>query len=181
MGGVRLVVLDRDGTINRDSDAYIRNPEEWVPLPGSPEAIARLNRAGYTVAVASNQSGVARGLFDEDTLARIHEKMHETVQAAGGRIDRIVYCPHHPDAGCDCRKPAAGLLHRLARQYGVTLADVPVIGDSRRDLEAARAVGARPILVRTGNGAATEAAGEAGAAEVYDDLSAAADALAGER
>jgi len=92
-----------------------------------------------------------------------------------------VYCPHHPDAGCDCRKPAAGLLHRLARQYGVTLADVPVIGDSRRDLEAARATGARPILVRTGNGAATEAAGEAGAAEVYDDLSAAADALAGER
>jgi len=181
MGGVRLVVLDRDGTINRDSAAYIRTPEEWVPLPGSPEAIARLNRAGYTVAVASNQSGMARGLFDEDTLAHIHEKMHETVQAAGGRIDRIVYCPHHPDAGCDCRKPAAGLLHRLARQYGVTLADVPVIGDSRRDLEAARAAGARPILVRTGNGAATEAAGEAGDAEVYDDLSAAADALAGER
>lgn len=175
------MVLDRDGTINRDSDTYIRKPEEWVPLPGSPEAIARLNRAGFTVAVASNQSGVARGLFDEHTLARIHEKMHEAVQAAGGRIDRIVYCPHHPDAGCDCRKPAAGLLYRLARQYGVSLAGVPVIGDSRRDLEAARAAGARPILVRTGNGAATEAAGEAGDAEVYDDLRAAADALAGER
>jgi D-glycero-D-manno-heptose 1,7-bisphosphate phosphatase len=180
MAGVRLVVLDRDGTINRDSDAFIKSPEEWVALPGSAEAIARLDRAGYTVAVASNQSGVARGLFDEECLARIHAKMRETVAAAGGRIDRIVYCPHHPDAGCDCRKPAPGLLHRLAGHYGVTLTGVPVIGDSRRDLEAARAAGARPILVRTGNGARTEAAGEAGDAEVYDDLSAAADALAEE-
>jgi len=181
MGEVKLVVLDRDGTINRDSDAYIRSPEEWLALPGSLEAIARLNRAGYTVAVASNQSGVARRLFDEDTLARIHAKMRRTVQAAGGRIDRIAYCPHHPEAGCECRKPAPGLLHRLAGHYGVPLAGVPVIGDSRQDLEAARAAGARPILVRTGNGTRTEAAGEAGGVEVYDDLAAAADVLAEER
>ena len=114
-------------------------------------------------------------------LARIHAKMRRTVQAAGGRIDRIAYCPHHPEAGCECRKPAPGLLHRLAGHYGVPLAGVPVIGDSRRDLEAARAAGARPILVRTGNGTRTEAAGEAGGVEVYDDLAAAADVLAEER
>lgn len=181
MGKVRLVVLDRDGTINRDSAAYIKNAAEWMPLPGSLEAIARLNRAGFTVAVASNQSGLARGLFDAAALERIHEKMQAAVRAAGGEIDRIVYCPHHPDAGCDCRKPAPGLLHRLAEHYGVALADVPVVGDSRRDLEAARAVGARPILVRTGNGQRTEAAGEAGDAEIYDDLCAAAEALSREQ
>ncbi len=181
MGGVRLVVLDRDGTINRDSAAYIKSPEEWVPLPGSLEAIARLNRAGYTVAVASNQSGLARGLFDETTLAEIHDRMRAAVIAAGGAIDRIVWCPHHPDAGCDCRKPRPGLLRRLAEHYGVRLERVPVIGDSARDLEAARAVGARPVLVRTGNGRRTEADGTAGEAEVCDDLAAAADALTGER
>jgi D-glycero-D-manno-heptose 1,7-bisphosphate phosphatase len=174
------VVLDRDGTINRDSAAYIKSPAEWVPLPGSLEAIARLNRAGWTVAVASNQSGLARGLFDEATLERIHHKMTEAVRKAGGEIDHIVYCPHHPDDGCDCRKPAPGLLHQLAAHYGVALSGVPVVGDSRRDLDAARAVGARPILVRTGNGRQAEAAGQAGDAEVYDDLSAAAEVLAGE-
>lgn len=181
MRGVKLVVLDRDGTINRDSAAYIKSPDEWIPLPGSAEAIARLNRAGFTVAVASNQSGLARGLFDEAALASIHEKMHAVVGQAGGEIDRIVWCPHHPDDGCDCRKPRPGLLHRLAEHYGIGLEGVPVIGDSARDLEAARAVGARPVLVRTGNGRRTEAEGEAGEAEVYDDLAAAAAALTGER
>ncbi len=181
MKGVRLVVLDRDGTINRDSAAYIKSPQEWSPLPGSAEAIARLNRAGFTVAVASNQSGLARGLFDEATLAKIHDKMHAVVREAGGEIDRIVWCPHHPDDGCDCRKPRPGLLHRLAEYYGIGLDAVPVVGDSARDLEAARAVGARPVLVRTGNGRRTEAEGAAGDAEVYDDLAAAAAALTGER
>ncbi|WP_405226630.1 D-glycero-beta-D-manno-heptose 1,7-bisphosphate 7-phosphatase [Lentisalinibacter sediminis] len=178
---MKLVVLDRDGTINRDSAAYIKSPDEWTPLPGSAEAIARLNRAGFTVAVASNQSGLARGLFDEATLAKIHAKMHAVVGAAGGEIDRVVWCPHHPDAGCDCRKPRPGLLHRLATDYGIGLEGVPVVGDSARDLEAARAVGARPVLVRTGNGRRTEAEGTAGDAEVYDDLAAAAAALTGER
>jgi D-glycero-D-manno-heptose 1,7-bisphosphate phosphatase len=181
MRGVKLVVLDRDGTINRDSAAYIKSPGEWIPLPGSAKAIARLNRAGFTVAVASNQSGLARGLFDEAALASIHEKMHVVVNEAGGEIDRIVWCPHHPDDGCHCRKPRPGLLHRLAEHYGIGLEGVPVIGDSARDLEAARAVGARPVLVRTGNGRRTEAEGEAGDAEVYDDLAAAAAALTGER
>ena len=181
MKGVRLVVLDRDGTINRDSAAYIKSPQEWSPLPGSAEAIARLNRAGFTVAVASNQSGLARGLFDEATLAKIHDKMHAVVREAGGEIDRVVWCPHHPDDGCDCRKPRPGLLHRLAEYYGIGLDAVPVVGDSARDLEAARAVGARPVLVRTGNGRRTEAEGAAGDAEVYDDLAAAAAALTGER
>jgi len=181
MEGVKLVVLDRDGTINRDSAAYIKSPEEWIPLPGSAEAIAGLNRAGFTVAVASNQSGLARGLFDEATLAKIHDKMYAVVREAGGDIDRIVWCPHHPDDGCDCRKPRPGLLHRLAGYYGIGLEGVPVIGDSARDLEAARAVGARPVLVRTGNGRRTEAEGTAGEAEVLDDLAAAAAALTGER
>lgn len=181
MGGVKLVVLDRDGTINRDSAAYIKSPEEWIPLPGSAEAIARLNRAGFTVAIASNQSGLARGLFDEAALAKIHAKMHAVVRGAGGEIDRIEWCPHHPEDGCTCRKPRPGLLHRLAEHYGIGLEGVPVIGDSVRDLEAARAVGGRPMLVRTGNGRRTEAEGSAGDAEVYDDLAAAAAAITGER
>ncbi len=173
-------MLDRDGTINADSPDFIKSPAEWRPLPGSLDAIARLCRAGYTVAVASNQSGIARGLFDRRALHRIHAKMRRAVRAAGGEIDRIVYCPHHPDDGCDCRKPEPGLLVRLARQYGVELAGVPVIGDSARDLQAARRAGARPILVRTGNGRRTEARGEAGDVEIYDDLAAAARALSAE-
>lgn len=176
---MKLVVLDRDGTINRDSPDYIKSASEWQALPGSPEAIARLNAAGYTVAVASNQSGLARGLFDEEALAAIHEKMRRTVRQAGGEIDTIVWCPHHPDDGCRCRKPAPGLLERLSDHYGIPLTGVPVVGDSRRDLEAARAVGARPILVRTGNGARTEAAGAAGDAEICDDLAAAAESILG--
>lgn len=177
MGGVNLVVLDRDGTINEDSADFIKSPAEWVPIGGSLEAIAELTEAGYTVAVASNQSGLARGLFDRRMLYRIHAKMRQAVRRAGGAIDRIVFCPHHPDDACDCRKPAPGLLLRLARYYGVSLVGVPVIGDSERDLEAARSVGARPILVRSGNGRSTEAQGRSAGAEVYDDLAAAARAL----
>lgn len=178
----RLVVLDRDGVINRESREFIKAPDEWVPLAGSLEAIARLTRAGFTVAVASNQSGLARGLFDKPTLGAIHDKMLAAVAAAGGRIDRVEVCPHGPDDGCDCRKPAPGLLLRLGRGYGIDLRGVACIGDSERDLVAARAVGARAILVRTGNGRRTEELllqrGES--VEVYEDLFAAAEHLIGE-
>lgn len=180
--GAGLVIVDRDGVINRDSPHYIRSPEEWIPLPGSLEAIGLLTRRGYTVAVATNQSGLARGYFDRATLEAIHSRMRHAAGDFGGRIDRIAVCPHGPDDGCRCRKPAPGLLEELGRAYGVSLAAVPCIGDSARDLEAARAVGARPILVRTGNGAETEMAlrrsGED--AEIFDDLLAAARRLVAE-
>jgi D-glycero-D-manno-heptose 1,7-bisphosphate phosphatase len=171
-----LLILDRDGVINRDSTDFVKNVDEFVPLPGSIDAIAVLHRAGYTVTVASNQSGLARGLFDRRALGAMHRKLRRLVSAAGGRIDRIVVCPHGPDDGCRCRKPAPGLLLRLARHYGVTLAGTPAIGDSLRDLEAAQAAGATPILVRTGNGQKTEKALPAtlrGIA-VFDDLASAA-------
>jgi len=176
---MRLVILDRDGVINADSPDYIKTPAEWRPLPGSLAAISRLCAAGFTVAVASNQSGVARGLFSLATLQQINARMSSAVEAAGGRIDTIVFCPHGPGDGCSCRKPAPGLLLQLADHYGLSLEGVPVIGDSARDLEAARAVGARPILVLTGNG--HEALARQGdAVEAYQDLAAAAAALAQE-
>jgi D-glycero-D-manno-heptose 1,7-bisphosphate phosphatase len=175
---LRLVVLDRDGVINRDSRDFVKSAREWVPLPGSIDAIASLSLAGFTVAVASNQSGLARGLFDRRALDAMHRKLRRLVGKAGGRIDRIVVCPHGPNDGCQCRKPRPGLLHRLGRHYRASLDGVPVIGDSMRDLQAATAVGARPILVRTGNGRKTEAALDRQAqAEVFDDLATAAAAL----
>lgn len=174
-----LLILDRDGVINRDSDAFVKSPDEWLPLPGAIRAIAELSKAGYTVTVASNQSGLARGLFDRSALRAMHRKLRKLVAAKGGRVDRIVVCPHGPDDGCNCRKPEPGLLLRLARHYGTTPAGVPVIGDSMRDLQAAQAVGAQPILVRTGNGRKTEAAlaGDLADVAVFDDLPAAAAAL----
>lgn len=176
-----LVILDRDGVINRDRDDFIRCPEDWEPLPGSLEAIARLTRAGVRVAVATNQSGVGRGLFDEATLGSIHRRMEAEIVKAGGALDKIVYCPHHPDAGCDCRKPKPGLLLALARDYGRSLVGVPCIGDSRRDIEAAVAAGARPILVMTGNGERTRAALAPELPECYADLAGAVDRLLEER
>ena len=174
-----LVILDRDGVINRDSPQFVKSTDEWVPLPGSIDAIAALARAGFTVAVASNQSGLARGLFDRRALGAMHRKLRRLVANATGRIDRIVVCPHGPDDGCACRKPNPGLLLRLGRFYDTSLAGVPVIGDSLRDLEAARRANARPILVRTGNGDKTEESLPAafGAVEVYDDLAEAAAAI----
>jgi len=174
-----LVILDRDGVINRDSREFVKTTDEWIPLPGSIQAIAELSRAGYTVTVASNQSGLARGLFDRNALRAMHRKFRKLVTAQGGHVDRIVVCPHGPDDGCDCRKPRPGLLHRLARYYDTELTGVPVIGDSLRDLQAAAAAGARPILVRTGNGRETAASLNAGlaATEVFDDLAMAAAAL----
>lgn len=177
-----LVILDRDGVINRDSAAFVKTPAEWIPLPGSIQAIAALSAAGYTVTIASNQSGLARGLFDRNALRAMHRKLRRLVTSAGGHVDRIVVCPHGPDEGCDCRKPAPGLLMRLGRYYRTCLAGTPVIGDSLRDLEAAARAGARPILVRTGNGRKTELAltGPLAETEVFDDLAAAAAALARE-
>lgn len=171
---VRLVVLDRDGVINEDSAEYVKSADEWRPLPGSLDAIARLNAAGFTVAVASNQSGLARGYFDAAALEAMHAKFRALLAEAGGHVERIEICPHGPDDGCDCRKPAPGLLQRLLAHYGVNPAEVLVVGDSRRDLEAALAVGARPALVRTGNGRRTEAGltGPLAGIPVYDDLAA---------
>jgi D-glycero-D-manno-heptose 1,7-bisphosphate phosphatase len=179
----KLVVLDRDGVINHESDAFIKSAEEWRPIEGSAEAIGRLTAAGYTVAVATNQSGVGRALLSEVELTAIHEKMQQHAALAGGHIDKIVYCPHLPDAGCDCRKPKPGLLEQLAAHYSVGMQGVPVIGDSERDLQAAAAVGARPLLVLTGNGRKTHGAllGAGKAIEAYDDLASAVDALLSEK
>ena len=146
--------LDRDGVINIDSALYIKSPAEWKALPGSLEAIARLNQAGYKVVVATNQSGIGRGLFDMDTLNAMHEKMHKGLAAVGGRVDAIFYCPHTADEGCSCRKPKPGMFERIAKLYNQDLTGVPAIGDSLRDLQAASALGCAPILVRTGKGAA---------------------------
>ncbi len=172
-------MLDRDGVINHDSDAFIKSPDEWLPLDGSLEAINLLSRNGFTIAVASNQSGVGRGLFDRQALRRIHRKMRRVVQKAGGSIDRIVCCPHTPADACDCRKPAPGLLMRLARHYRVSLEGVPVVGDAERDLLAAEAVGARPILVLSGKGRAALAARKRCGKHVehYGDLLSAAKSL----
>ena len=147
---MKLVILDRDGVINYDSVHFIKSAAEWKPLPGSLEAIARLNQAGYKVVVATNQSGVGRGLFDMDTLNAINDKMYRAVQSVGGRIDAIFYCPHAPHANCECRKPKPGMLTRIGDRFNIDLANVHAIGDTLRDLEAAVAAGARPVLVLTG-------------------------------
>lgn len=151
----RLVILDRDGVINEDSDDYIKSVAEWVPLAGSIAAIARLSNAGYRVAVASNQSGLARGLFSLADLLAIHRRLHAAVAAEGGRIEMIAFCPHGPDGGCGCRKPEPGLLIEIGARLGVGLAGVPFVGDSLSDIRAARRVGASPWLVRTGKGERT--------------------------
>ena len=171
---MKLIILDRDGVINYDSDQFIKNPEEWKPIPGSLEAIARLCQADYRVVVATNQSGVGRGLFDMHTLNAIHDKMHKAVALAGGRIDAIFYCPHAADADCHCRKPKSGMLEDIATRYNANLKGVPSVGDSLRDLTAAAKMGMQPILVLTGKGTKTQAAG--GLPEgtlVYPDLAAA--------
>jgi D-glycero-D-manno-heptose 1,7-bisphosphate phosphatase len=167
----RLVIIDRDGVINRESANFIRSPEEWVPLPGSLQAIADLTRAGFLVVIATNQSGVGRGLFSAETLAEIHRKMTGAVEAAGGRLAGIFVCPHAPEADCDCRKPRPGLLRQIEAAFGGTLGGTPTVGDSERDIRAAQAVGARAMLVRTGNGRVTEGrlAADEGV-EIFDDL-----------
>jgi D-glycero-D-manno-heptose 1,7-bisphosphate phosphatase len=175
---MKIVILDRDGVINFDSPNYIKSPAEWKPIPGSLEAIARLNQAGYRVVVATNQSGVGRGLFDMDTLNAIHEKMHKAAASVGARIDTVFFCPHAADSSCNCRKPKPGMFQRIASCYNVDLVGVPAVGDSLRDLQAADSAGALPMLVLTGKGEKTLADG--GLPEdtlVFKDLAAAVDDL----
>lgn len=172
-----LVMIDRDGVINEDSGEFIKSVAEWRPIAGSLQAIAALHGAGWRVAVVTNQSGVGRGLFDEQTLAAIHGHMRERVRAAGGDLAGVWYCPHLPDAGCECRKPRPGLFRRLERELGVSVRGAPYVGDRLSDVEAAQGIGARPMLVRTGTGAATESLLGGAAVPIYDDLWAAARAL----
>jgi len=152
---MKLVILDRDGVINKDSKTFIKSPDEWQPIPGSLEAIVKLNHAGYQVVVITNQSGLGRGLFDIETLNAIHDKMHKQLNVLGGRVDAILFCPHLPDDHCDCRKPLPGLFNQLKKRLNIQLESVPAIGDSLRDLQAAIAAGALPVLVKTGNGLRT--------------------------
>lgn len=154
-----LIILDRDGVINQDSDDYVKSPEEWIPLPGSLEAIAALKQAGFIVAVATNQSGIARGLYDLDALKAMHQKMQQLLAQHGAEIDHIAYCPHGPEDNCACRKPKPGMYEDIAIRFGLPLEGVPVVGDSKRDLDAALAVNAIPHLVRTGKGERTIAQG----------------------
>ncbi len=179
----KLVILDRDGVINFDSAQFIKSPEEWKPIPGSLEAIAKLRQNGFRVVVATNQSGVGRGLFDMDTLNRIHQKMHKAVVAAGGQIDAVFYCPHAADSKCDCRKPKPGMFKRISETLNVDLKGIFTIGDSLRDLQAGIAAGCLPMLVMTGKGEKTKAEGNLpeGTLE-FADLAAAVDhILAGEK
>ena len=175
---MKLVIIDRDGVINQDAVRHIRSPEEWIPIPGALEAIARLNHAGFRVVVATNQSGLARHYFDIETLCRIHEKMQRMLGDLGGSIEAIFFCPHGPKDGCECRKPMPGMLLNISSQLRVSLKDVGFIGDSKSDIEAGQAAGARPILVRTGNGLASEQ--QIDAVDVFDDLAGAADQLIAE-
>ena len=181
---VALVILDRDVVINHDSDDYIKSPDEWQPLPGSLEAIARLCRADYTVVVATNQAGVGRGLFSLEMLTRIHRKMASSIRDKGGRLDSIFFCPHSPADQCGCRKPKPGMLLEISDRLSIGLSGVPVVGDSLRDLEAAAAVGAMPVMVKTGRGRLTQeqlSQGELshtlGQTPVYADLAAFTDAV----
>ena len=155
---MKLVILDRDGTINEDRDDFVKSPEEWVPIPGSLEAIARLNHAGWHTVIATNQSGLARGLFDMAALNAIHARMNRELAEVGGRIDAVFFCPHGPDDGCLCRKPLPGLFTTIGERYGVALRETYAVGDSLRDLQAGVAAGCAPHFVRTGKGAALDAA-----------------------
>ena len=172
---IKLVILDRDGTINQDSDDYVKSADEWIPLPGALEAIARLNHAGWHVVVASNQSGVGRGLFDVAALNAMHSKMHKLLATAGGRIDAVFYCPHGPDEACQCRKPASGLFEQIGERYGMGLQGIHTVGDSSRDLVAGASVGCVPHLVLTGKGekwrGQTLSADFPQGTRVHDDLS----------
>lgn len=156
---MKLIILDRDGVINQDSDQFIKKPEEWKPIPGSLEAIARLNQADYRVVVATNQSGIGRGLFDMPMLNAIHDKMHKACALVGARIDAVFYCPHTAESHCLCRKPKTGMFEEIAERYNTSLGGIPTVGDSLRDLQAAATMGAQPYLVLTGKGLKTQAAG----------------------
>ncbi|WP_024301594.1 D-glycero-beta-D-manno-heptose 1,7-bisphosphate 7-phosphatase [Pseudogulbenkiania sp. MAI-1] len=175
---MKLVILDRDGVINKDRDDFVKNSLEWEPLDHSLEAIANLTQAGWRIVVATNQSGLGRGLFDLHALHAMHAKMHRLVNQAGGRIDAVVFCPHTPDDNCDCRKPLPGMVKEITERFNVKPEGLPMIGDSLRDLESIAAVGGQPILVKTGKGAKTlEKGGLPEGTLVFDDLYDAAEYL----
>jgi D-glycero-D-manno-heptose 1,7-bisphosphate phosphatase len=157
---MKLVILDRDGVINKDSATFIKNPNEWIPIEGSLEAIVLLNQHGYSVVVATNQSGIARGLFDMATLNAIHDKMYRALAQLGGRIDAMFYCPHSKEDNCDCRKPKTGMIEEIARRFSVDLKEVYGVGDAMRDLLAFSTAGCKTILVRTGKGEETLSKGD---------------------
>ncbi|AHG38706.1 D,D-heptose 1,7-bisphosphate phosphatase [Pseudomonas syringae CC1557] len=171
---MKLLILDRDGVINHDSDAYIKSVEEWLPIPGSIKAIAELSKAGWTVAVATNQSGIARGYYDRATLDAMHARLRELVAEQGGEVGLIVYCPHGPDEGCECRKPKPGMLHTIARHYAADLKGLWFVGDSKGDLQAALAVDSQPVLVMTGKGRRTIEGDVPEGTLIFDDLAAVA-------
>ncbi|GAA6137837.1 D-glycero-beta-D-manno-heptose 1,7-bisphosphate 7-phosphatase [Arenicella sp. 4NH20-0111] len=181
--GNQLVILDRDGVINRDSADFIKSPEELIPLKGSLEAIARLSQAGFEVVIITNQSGVGRGLFSADKLGQIHGRMIDLVRQQGGQIQTILYCPHHPEEGCTCRKPLSGMYSELGDRLGLSFKGVYSVGDSIRDLQAAKSAGATPVLVKTGNGRKSvkiiekEAELDLGDTAVFDNLASFVDAL----
>ena len=178
---MKLIILDQAGVISQSSDTLIKTPNEWIPLPGSLEAIARLTHSGYRVVIASNQSGIGRGLIDMVTYNAINDKMHKAVNQAGGRIDAIFFCPHTNADKCSCRKPATGLFDEITQRYGVNLKNVPAIGDSLKDLQAAATAGAIPVLVLTGKGRITCTKEEIPAnTQIFDNLTLAVDALVGQ-
>jgi D-glycero-D-manno-heptose 1,7-bisphosphate phosphatase len=175
---MKLVILDRDGVINQDSDQFIKTPEEWKPIPGSLEAIARLTHSGFRVVVCSNQSGVGRGLLDMAALNAINDKMYKALAPLGGRIDALFYCPHPAEANCTCRKPKPGMFQDIAKRFNISLSGVPSVGDSLRDMQASASVGCQPMLVLTGKGKKTRAAGDLPpGTQVFDDLAAAVPAI----
>lgn len=180
---MKLIILDRDGVINHDSDEFIKSPDEWLPIKGSLEAITQLSQAGYHVAVITNQSGIGRGLFSTDTLSKIHQRMIEQLRQLGGEIKSISFCPHHPDDNCDCRKPKPGLFNELAARLNRPLTGVFAVGDSLRDLQAANTAGATPVLVKTGKGKTTikqlqqNQAPELGEVETHNNLASFVDTM----
>jgi len=178
MGSPKIIFLDRDGVLNEDSPQFITAPDQWHPIPGSLEAVAALSQAGYRIAIVTNQSAIARGLLDEPGLEAIHSKLRGEVESHGGRIDAILHCPHAPDAGCSCRKPAPGLIEAASAALRVDPRGAPLVGDRLSDLEAARRAGCRPLLVRSGRLTPTELQGVAGeGVGVYRDLAAVAEVL----
>ncbi len=170
---MKLIILDRDGVINEDSDDYIKSVEEWIPIPGSIEAIAALSSAGYTIVVATNQSGIARKYFDEYELAAMHQKMSTLVEDAGGEISGVFFCPHGPDDGCECRKPGLGLIKQIETEFGTSVEGSPFVGDTAKDILLAKLAGCCPVLVKTGKGVATLAEitdAELSGVQVFDSL-----------
>lgn len=176
---INLIILDRDGVINVDSKEFVKSEDEWIPIPGSLKAIAQLNQLGFTIALATNQSGLGRGLFTMDDLSRMHLKMHKLLEKMGGKIEASFFCPHLPDDDCECRKPKPGLLHDACKRLGVAPENVYAVGDSFRDIQAAWNAGCKPVLVLTGNGEKTLAENKAQLADVdyFADLAAFAQSL----